>query len=127
MVRKGVAAFVAIGLAACGDKFGPGLSSTPPGFTVVAVIVMPRSATLDPGGQAVLAASVSAEAGVADRSVTWTTSNSLIASVSANGVVTAGTAAGTATITAASKADPTVKDTATIFVRAIAGIKKAAP
>ncbi len=50
-----------------------------------------------------------------DRSVIWTSSNEKVATVSANGVVTA-VAKGTATITVASKLDETVKAECTITV-----------
>jgi len=105
------------GLTACGDKVelgGP--TTTAPSNVVRSVTVTPSSATLNSGDKITLAASVNADAGVTDRTVTWSTSNAAIANVDANGVVTAGTTPGTATITAASKADATVKGAALITV-----------
>jgi hypothetical protein len=51
-----------------------------------------------------------------DRGVTWSSSNDAVATVDANGVVTA-VSAGSATITAAAKADPNATATATVTVR----------
>jgi len=106
------------GLTACGDKVTvtnpPTTTATVP--VVRSVTVSPASATLNQGDKITLAASVNADAGITDRTVTWTSSNTAIASVDANGVVTAGTTAGTATVTAAAKADLTVKGAALITV-----------
>jgi hypothetical protein len=105
------------GLTACGDKIEvPGTTTTPPSNVVRSVTVSPASASLNQGDKITLAASVNADAGVTDRTVTWSSSNTAIANVDANGLVTAGTTAGTATITAAAKADPTVKGAALITV-----------
>ena len=52
----------------------------------------------------------------AEYSVNWTSSNTSVASVASDGTVTA-KAAGTATITVASKNDPNIKDTAQITVK----------
>jgi len=110
------------GLTACGDKIEvPGVTTTPTSNVVRSVTVSPSSATLNQGDKITLAASVNADAGVTDRTVTWSSSNTAIASVDANGLVTAGTTAGNATITAASKADPTVKGAALITVSTAPG------
>jgi uncharacterized protein YjdB len=96
--------------AGCGDKV---TITAPGGATATAnivhqVTVSPSSATLSPGDKITLAVSVNADAGVADRTVAWSSSNIAIAKVDQNGVITAGTTVGTATIIATSKADPTI-------------------
>ena len=78
------------------------------------VTVSPSSVTLGLGGQRALSAAVQAEAGVSTE-VRWRTSNALIASVSASGVVTAVTY-GATTVSAISLADSTRQATATIIV-----------
>lgn len=108
---------VVIGVAAsgCGDKSPVG-GPVQPGTTVHSVLVAPDSATLTAGATKPIAASVVADAGVVDRSVIWTTSDTVVASVSANGMVTAGNTLGRAFVIATSKADPTVKGAAGIIV-----------
>jgi hypothetical protein len=118
VVRSSLIGLLAIaGLTACGDKVeigGP--TTTAPSTVVRSVTVSPPSATLNSGDKITLAASVNADAGVTDRTVTWASTNTAIANVDANGVVTAGTTAGTTSIVASSKADPSVKGAATITV-----------
>lgn len=105
---------------ACGDKVEiPAAVQTAPSTptTIVhQVVISPGSATLNTGDKITLASSVVADAGVTDRTVTWSSSNTAIASVDANGVVTAGATAGNVTITATSKADSSVKGAALITV-----------
>ena len=100
----------------CGDKSPIGLPNEPPGTTVHVVRVAPDTATLTPGATRTIAVSVDADAGVVDRAVLWTSSDSAIASVSTSGIVTAGNRLGSALVIASSKADPTVRETATINV-----------
>src|SRR5262249_10397646 len=106
----------------CGDKVtitAPNSSATGTTGTtntVHQVTVSPSSATLSPGDKITLAVSVDADAGVADRTVTWSSSNTAIANVDQNGVITAGTTAGTTTIIATSKADQTVKGATLVTV-----------
>lgn len=123
VVRSSLIGLLAIaGLTACGDKVEIQAPTTTPVSNVVrSVTVSPASATLNQGDKITLAASVNADAGVTDRTVTWTSSNTAIASVDANGLVTAGTTAGTTTIVAASKADASVKGAATITVNPAPG------
>jgi Bacterial Ig-like domain (group 2) len=102
---------------ACGDK----VTVPPPNIdsTVHSVLVSPAGPIpMKIGDKVTLAASVDAGAGVTDRTVTWTSSSATIASVDANGVVTAN-AGGTATIIAASKANPSVTGAAVVTVGAV--------
>jgi hypothetical protein len=79
------------------------------------VTVSPPNAVLLPGGTLGFVANVDADAGVA-RTVTWTSSNTAVATITAAGVVTAVTP-GSATITAASTVAPTVTGSAVVTVR----------
>ncbi|HTE45511.1 MAG TPA: Ig-like domain-containing protein [Gemmatimonadaceae bacterium] len=81
------------------------------------VTVSPNAVNVAIAGKVVLAASVDADAGVTDRTVTWTSSDATVASVGTDGTVT-GVKAGTVTITAASKAAPDVKGAAAVTVAA---------
>lgn len=83
---------------------------------VRSVAVSPTSASVFIGDTRQLAATVSADAGVA-QTVTWRTSNPAIATVNATGLVTA-VALGNATITVLSTVDTTRRATATITVPA---------
>ena len=106
---------------ACGDKVTvpqPSPTTTTTTTTVVhSVTVTPPAVTLNVGDKVTLAASVDADAGVNDRTVTWSSSNTAIATVDLNGVVTA-VAPGNASIIAASKADAGVRGAASITVGA---------
>lgn len=106
---------IAVAASGCGDKL-PLRVPVNQGTTVHAIVVSPDSAKLTPGTTKTLAASVDADAGVVDRSVGWTSSDSAVASVSATGIVTAGNTLGRAFVIATSKADPTVKGVAGITV-----------
>lgn len=91
-------------------------SSTPPATpTVSSVTVTPASATLDINATQQLTATVDASPVTADKTVTWSTSDANVATVSTTGLVTA-VAQGTATITATSNLDNTKSGTATITV-----------
>jgi len=104
------------GLTACGDKITvPPQVTTPVGTVVHSVTVSPSSVTLAIGGKATLAASVDADAGVQVRTVTWSSSNAAVATVSATGDVTA-VSAGTATIIAKATADANVQGAAAVTV-----------
>ena len=74
-----------------------------PASTVASVVVTPGSASVQVGGTTTLSAAVLGANGapLAGKTVTWSSSNGAVASVSGSGVVT-GVAAGTATITATS-------------------------
>ncbi len=110
---------VIAGLTACGDKVtvapggGTSTSTTP---QVHSVTITPATVTLGAGQTVQLVATVNADAGLA-RTVTWTSTNTSIATVNASGLVTASaTGSGTVAITATSTADPTVSGAASIIV-----------
>lgn len=120
VVRSTLVGLLAVaGLTACGDKVQTSqitLTTTPPAAGVVhSVTVSPASVTINVGGTAQLAASVDADASVTDRTVTWTSSDATVATVSTSGLVT-GVKAGTVTIVASSKASPTVQGAAAVTV-----------
>jgi hypothetical protein len=89
-------------------------------ITVVApavrsVVVSPAAVTMNPGGTQGFVANVDADPGVA-RTVTWTSSNTSVVTVTAAGVATA-VAPGAATITATSTANTSVAGAASVTVR----------
>ena len=94
-----------------------GGGGTPVTPTVNSVTVSPASVTLDPNGTQQLTANVDATPASADKSVTWSSSNSSVVTVSESGLVTA-VAQGTATITATSNLDNTKSGTCNITVNA---------
>ncbi len=98
-------------------KFYKTGGSAPVTPTVNSVTVSPTSATLDPNNTQQLTANVDATPASADKSVTWTSSNPSVATVSESGLVTA-VAQGTATITATSNLDNTKSGTCNITVNA---------
>ena len=79
------------------------------------VTVTPANLTLGKNKSYTLTATVDAQPGT-DTGVTWTSSDTTIATVDATGKVTATDKTGTVTITATSKADPAKKGTCTIKV-----------
>ena len=104
------------GLTACGDKVTvPPVTTTPQGTVVHSVTVSPNSLNLKVGDKITLAVSVDADAGVTNRTVTWKSSNTAVATVDNTGTVTAVTG-GTATIVATSAQDPTVSGAAVVTV-----------
>jgi hypothetical protein len=107
------------GLTACGDKITvPPATTIPVSNVVREVTVSPASVSIPVNGTAQLAASVNADAGVTDRTVTWGSSNTTIATVDATSGLVTGRAAGSATVTATSKADVNVTGAAAITVTA---------
>src|SRR6185369_2714519 len=115
VVRSTLVGLSLIGLAACGDKVtNIGDTTTPvTQEQVTAVTVVPGNVQLAVGGTASLVATVTATPGITDRTVTWSSSNTAVATVSATGVVT-GVTAGTAAIVATSKADAKVSGAAAV-------------
>lgn len=118
VVRLSLVALLATaGLTACGDKVNIVQPTTPPAATPVvhSVTVTPGSASVAVGGKATFVAAVDADAGITDRTVTWSSSDATVASVDANGVAT-GLKNGTTQIIAQSKADGSVKGAAALTV-----------
>lgn len=95
-----VACFCGSSFSGCNKKPAP--APTP---LVQSVSVSPTTLTLPEGSTGTLTPMVTADAGVTDRSVVWSSSNNAVATVDQTGKVTA-VAPGTATIVVASKADP---------------------
>jgi hypothetical protein len=116
VVRSTLAGFLALAaLTACGDKTtAPTPTQVPPGVQLVTVT--PATANLQVGDAITLSASVSADAGITDRSVTWASSNTAIATVDAATGAVKAIATGVATVTATAKADANVKGSALINV-----------
>ena len=119
VVRSTLVGILTIVAAACGDKVTvPPAVITPtptPGTAVLSVTVSPSSVSLAVGDKVTMAATVVAEAGQTNRGVTWSSSDATIASVDANGVVTA-VKSGNTTIIAKSAANPTVSGAAAVSV-----------
>ena len=107
-------------LQACVEKYGSYLdgNSGSSDVTPTSLSISPSATSLSAGATARL--TVTANPAGASSAVTWTSSNSNVASVN-NGVVT-GISAGTATITATSTKDSSVKATTTINVKAISAV-----
>ena len=98
----------------------PGTASTY-GTNSGATVTAPTSLTMNKSSASLsytqtVQLSVTASPSGAANSVTWSSSNTNIASVDANGLVTAGSTAGTATITATSTVATSIKATCTITV-----------
>ncbi|MFL5606534.1 MAG: beta strand repeat-containing protein, partial [Gemmatimonadaceae bacterium] len=100
-IVSAIAAGTAVITATTSDGKSGSASVTVTSLPVGSVAIEPTGATLLPGASTTLTATVRDAAGtvVTDRSVTWTSSNILVASVSTTGVLTA-VAPGSATITA---------------------------
>ncbi|HEX3865825.1 MAG TPA: Ig-like domain-containing protein, partial [Gemmatimonadaceae bacterium] len=104
------------GLTACGDKVTvPPQQTTLPTTVVHNVVVSPSAASIAVGGKFTFAAAVDADAGVSNRTVTWSTSDPTVATVGTDGTVT-GVKAGTVSIKATSVADATVSGAAVLTV-----------
>ncbi len=106
-----------VALAACGDDV---TVTPPPDPVITAVTVSPASLEIRVGGTATLGVSVSTTGNVADKSVTWTSSNTSIATVSSAGLVT-GVAVGVTTVRAAATADASKVGAAEI--RVVSGVQ----
>ena len=96
-----VACFFCSSFSGCSTKPVPA-----PSPVVQSVSVSPITLALSEGASGMLTATVTADAGVTDRSVVWSSSNNAVATVDQTGRVTAVTP-GTATVVVASRADPT--------------------
>lgn len=103
-----VTAIVPLGtLTACDAKGGTPTVTVAPSVGVISVTVSPPSVALRVGERTTLVASVAAGTTVTDRTVTWSSSDSKIATVVANGVVR-GESPGTTTVRAVAKANASV-------------------
>lgn len=102
------------------DKYGSYLDGSQGDSDVVPTALSISPATVTVTANETTKLSVTASPSGASSAVTWSSSNSNVASVD-NGVVT-GISAGTATITATSTKNPSIKATATVSVKAISAI-----
>jgi hypothetical protein len=112
-VAAGTASITATSTADVNEKASVTITVTAP--SVRSVVVSPENAILVPGETRAFVANVDADVGVA-RTVTWSSSNQAVATVTAAGVVTAVTP-GAATIIATSTANTAVTGAAAITVR----------
>jgi hypothetical protein len=117
-VRAKTALVLPLLLAACPDNKGPGIIVQPTS-TVTSVSVSPGTGAILVGATTTFVASV-VTTGTAANTVTWTSSNTAIATVNASGntVTVTGAGAGSATITATSSFDATKSGSATVTVTA---------
>ncbi|EYB66831.1 hypothetical protein DEIPH_ctg066orf0013 [Deinococcus phoenicis] len=111
----GKSARVTLTVTAAPPPAAPPPAAPAPAPTVTGVTVTPGSETLSVGGTLQLTATLSGT-GAFDPSVKWTTSNGAVATVDAQGRLTA-RSAGSATITATSVADPSRSASATVTVK----------
>ena len=90
-----------VALLACGGEGGPREPSAPTGPVVTTIVVTSPGGPLQVGGTVALAAEVRDQNGAAipGKTLTWSSANAAVATVSGAGVVT-GTGAGTTTISA---------------------------
>lgn len=114
-VALGSATITATSTANASFRAGAQITVSPLDRGVRSVRVSPDNAIVPTGSTLQLVANVDANSGVA-RTVTWSTSNAAVATVSTTGLVT-GVSQGAATITARSTVDTTVTGAAAITVR----------
>lgn len=119
LYRSLLATGAVLGLAACGDD----VSVTPPAdpiqIAITGISVSPPSATILVGQSTQISASVQTNGGegTIDLTVTWSSSNTAVATVNASGTVT-GVAAGSAVITARSNGNNAYAAGASVTVNA---------
>lgn len=114
-VALGSATITATSTANASFRAGAQITVSPLDRGVRSVRVSPDNAIVPTGSTLQLVANVDANSGIA-RTVTWSTSNAAVATVSTTGLVT-GVSQGAATITARSTVDTTVTGAAAITVR----------
>jgi hypothetical protein len=109
-----------LGMTACEDKTEV---QVPPNENPLTISVTPASVTIEEGASAQMVAQVTGGETGGDKSVSWTSSNTAVASVSANGnvVTVTGVSAGTSTIRATANADANVSAAAVVQVEAAGG------
>src|SRR5262245_17782991 len=93
----------------CDDNHGPAL----PVDSTVSLSVAPDTASLQPGQTRQLVAVIT---GTSNQAATWSSNNQAVATVSATGLVTAGSTTGSAVITAVAQADNRARDVALVTV-----------
>lgn len=115
-------AFAVLGAAACEDKTDVVIPDPLP--PALEIAVTPQTVDLKVGQNAQIVASVTGGAAGSDKSVTWASSNTSVATISANGnvVTVTGAAEGVATITATATADASVKAAAIVNVTPAGGL-----
>ncbi|MEP7382296.1 MAG: Ig-like domain-containing protein [Gemmatimonadota bacterium] len=121
--RSLIAVGAVLGLAACGDDVSVTPPTPPLAAGIASVTVTPLSITIGVGEKVIMTASVATTQGTGTpaTTVTWSSANAAIASVSAAGEVT-GVAVGTTTIRATSTADASKLGAAAVTVKA-AGVQ----
>lgn len=120
LLVAGIAALT--GLTACGDKvelIQPTVLPTPVDSSVTQVTVTPSTAQIQVGGTQTFVANVVGGPGLTNRNVTWSSSNTAVATINASGVATA-VGAGQTTIIATSAANSSVRGAAVLTVTAVA-------
>lgn len=115
LTRSLLAVGAVLGLAACGDDVTVASPTPAPTPTVTGVTVAPGAVTIKVNETTAFSASVQTNGTVANTSVTWSTGNTTVASVDANGVVT-GKAVGSTSVKATSAANTAVFGSGTVTV-----------
>jgi hypothetical protein len=114
LVRSFLVAIAAVTVSACGG----GAADGGPGTPAIAVVVQPPAATVPVGGGVAFTAAVTSSV---DTSVIWSVEPSGCGSVTQSGDYAAPATAGTCTVRATSRADPTRSGNATVTVTASVG------
>jgi hypothetical protein len=115
-------ALAILGLAACEDKTE--VNVPPPEPPPLEISVTPPSANVEVGKTTQFVASVTGGSATTAKTVTWTSSNTAVASIAANGnvVTVTGVTPGTSTIRAVATADANVIGAANVTVTASGGL-----
>ncbi len=113
MVSRGVTIVMVTAFVGCDSPAPVPPTTSPP--RVQAVDLSPAIFTLTPGQSRTLIATITAEAGVTDRSLRWNSSNTNVATVDGTGLVRA-VNPGTAVISATPTINPSIVGAATVTV-----------